>query len=95
MSFDGHSGYFHGPTIVVTWSYLFHGDLSPSTEVWIKMWSIYKMEYIVPFAEMRMNLEIVIQVKWGWLCFVDQLESIPGRSTEPIYTYMTHIWSLF
>ena len=53
------------------------------------------MEYIVPFAEMRMNLEIVIQVKWGWLCFVDQLESIPGRSTEPIYTYMTHIWSLF
>ena len=44
-------------------------QISPSTEEWIKMWYIYTMEYysaikrngIVPFAEMWIDLETVIQ----------------------------------
>ena len=45
------------------------GIKCPSTEEWIKMWHIHAMEYYsaikrnktVPFAEMWMDLEIVIQ----------------------------------
>ena len=47
----------------------------PSTEEWVKkMWYIYIMEYysatkrneIVPFVEMWMDLEIVIQSEVSW-----------------------------